>query len=327
MNRRFAFILFLILAVGLSACSAARSAEPTAANEGWANSGAPSEGRGNYPVAQEEAAAEEPAMEIPAGAPEMEMAAQPTMAPPGVVSDLAFAPVGGGMVIKDASIDLLVQDTSAAISRVTGLVGELSGYIISSQTWYQDGYLYASLRIGIPSGQFEEALNQLRRMGLSVLSENAQGQDVTDEYVDLQSRLTNLEATAARVRSFLDEARTVEDSLRISKELSNLEQQIEQVKGQTRYIEGRTAYSTVTVSLTPQYATPTPVATATPTPTPVWNPGQTFDNATSVLATQFRGFIDALIWITVVLGPWITLLALIFLIARALARKTLVKGR
>lgn len=246
-------------------------------------------------------------------------------------SPLAYSPSGSQMVIKDAQLDLLVQDTAQALARVTGLVSDEGGYIISSQTWYQDGYLHASLRIGIPSARFEAALNQLRLAGLSVLRENAQGQDVSDQYVDLQSRLTNLQATADRVRDFLKSAKTIEDSLRINQQLSDLEGQIEQVKGQMRYFEGRSAFSTVTVSLTPQYPTPTPTVTPTMLPTatatPPWNPGKTFNSATNVLSRNLQGFTDAAIWLGVVFLPWALLILAVSLIGRALWKRAAHKAK
>jgi hypothetical protein len=211
------------------------------------------------------------------------------------------------MVIKDAEMELLVDDTDLAILQVTQMAADYDGYIISSQTWYDYGFKYASLRLGIPSVHFEKALNRLRGLGLQILRENASGQDVSAEYVDLQSRLTNLEATAARVREFLADAKTVGESLRISGQLAELEAQIEQVKGQMRYYEGRAAVSTVTVYLTPEFPTPTPTftptPTSTPTPTPGWNAGETFDDASGVLVDMSHSTADVVIWLAVVGGP------------------------
>ncbi len=256
---------------------------------------------------------------------------------PGTASPLAYAPSGSQMVIKDAEMELLVRDTDVAIAQVTQMAADYQGYIISSQTWYTDGFKYASLRLGLPSAGFEKALNYLRGIGLQVLRENASGQDVSAEYVDLQSRLTNLEATAARVRDFLKDAKTVEESLRINQQLSDLEAQIEQVKGQMRYYEGRAAFSTVTVQLTPQYPTPTPsltptatftptptatsTPTTTPSPTPAWNPGQTFNQASGVMVDMTQTIVDGLIWVFVVAGPFVLIAGLIFVVARRVFRK------
>jgi hypothetical protein len=247
---------------------------------------------------------------------------------------LSFAPVGSGLVIKDAELELLVSNTDRAMNQVTQMTGDSGGYIISSQTWYVDGFKFASLKLGIPSANFEQSLTYLRGLAVQILRENATGQDVSAEYTDLQSQLVNLEATAARVREFLADAKTVEESLRINGQLSELEVQIETIKGQMRFYEGRAAYSTVTVFLTPQYPTPTPSLTPTPTQTPTntptstptatptsWSPGTTFDEASGVLVSMTQTTVDALIWVAVVGGPIILIFGLILGGARFAKRK------
>ncbi|MGQ0600573.1 MAG: DUF4349 domain-containing protein, partial [Anaerolineales bacterium] len=153
--------------------------------------------------------------------------------------------------------------------------------------------------------QFEAALNQLRGLSVKVERESASGQDVSAEYVDLRSRLNNLEATAARVREFLADAKTVEESLKVSGQLQELEAQIEQVKGQMKYYEGRAAFSTITLQLTPQIAPVSPKPTA-------WDPGKTFERATGTLTTLAQTFADIAIWLIVVFGPFGLIAALIF---------------
>jgi hypothetical protein len=215
------------------------------------------------------------------------------------------------MVIKDAEIELLVEDTDRAIDQVTQMTADYGGYLLSAQSWYDGEYKFAVIRLAIPSEAFETAITNLRHIGAKVVRETGSGQDVSAEYTDLQSRLTNLEATAARVREFLNAAQSVEESLKVSQQLSELEAQIEQIKGQMKYYEGRTAFSTITINLTPQRPTPTPAPTATPTPKPGWNPTNTFNNASGVLSALFRATIDLLIWLIVVFGPFVVILGLV----------------
>jgi len=221
----------------------------------------------------------------------------------------------GRMVIKDAEMELLVRDTNIAIAQVTQMAADNGGYIISSQTWDSDGYKHATLRLGVPSSAFEQSLNFLRTLAVQVLKEATSGQDVTADYTDLQTRLTNLEATAARVREFLVDAKTVEESLRINQQLSELEGQIAQIKGQMKYYEGRSAFSTITVQLTPQSAP------ATPTLESAWNPGQTFQKASGVLVKTSQGLADVFIWLLIVGGPLALVSLLLLGAARWLFRK------
>jgi len=190
------------------------------------------------------------------------------------------------------------------------VVGDVGGYIISSKVWYQDAngekYKYATISIGVPVDQFETAMRRLRGVALRVLDENASGQDVTSEYVDLQSQLGNLEATRDRIRSFLDNAQSVEESLRINQELTTIEGQIEQVKGRMNFISNRSAFSTITVNFEPDIppATPAPTPTAIPTATPiVWNPGETVHQAAGTVTDIYQSFATFAIWFIMVLVP------------------------
>jgi len=275
-----------------------------------------------------------PAPPVAFGAPEVEKVREadgesglgaPTPSP------LVFVEPGSGLVIKDAEVDLVVDDVARSLARVTQLAADYGGYLINSEVIQQGGFAYALVRLAVPVQNFERALNTLRQLAVRVERERASGQDVTAEYTDLQSQLINLEATAARVREFLKEARTVEESLRINQQLSELEGQIERVKGQLRYYAGRAAFSTITVALRPETPTPTPTPTptstpsATPTPTatptPPWQPDKTFDAASQVLVSVLQNVIDVTIWVVVVGGPFVLIGGVLLGAGRLLQRR------
>jgi hypothetical protein len=214
------------------------------------------------------------------------------------------------MIVKNADVKLTVKDTDVAIDRTTQIVGDSGGYIVSSRVWYQDYYgnnlKYASISIGVPVDEFEKVLSKLRGLAIKVVDETASGDDVTKQYVDLQSQLTNLEATRARIQDFLKDAKTVDEALRINQELSNVEGQIEQIKGQMNYLSDRSAYSTITINLEPEFPvlTATPTSTPRPTATPIpWNPGETFTDAKSTVTVLYQGIANFLIWLGVVILP------------------------
>ena len=232
--------------------------------------------------------------------------------------DLTVIERSNRMIIKNADVRLMVQDTDVAIDRATQIIGDAGGYIVSSRVWYQDYYgnnlKYASITIGVPVNEFENVLSRLRKLALKVVDETASGSDVTDQYVDLQSQLTNLEATRARIQEFLKDAKTVDEALRINQELANIEGQIEQIKGQMNYLNDRSAFSTITVNLEPEFPilTPTPTSTPYPTATPIpWNPGETFGEAKGTVTVLYQGIANFMIWLFVVILPIILPPALI----------------
>lgn len=208
------------------------------------------------------------------------------------------------MIVKNADIRLLVEDTNSAIDRTTQIVGDSGGYIVSSRVWYQDyaeyQLKYASVTLGIPVDEFERVLSRLRGLAIEVRDETASGDDVTDQYVDLQSQLTTLEATRERVQSFLDDAKTVDEALRINMELANLDAQIEQIKGRMNYLNDRSAFSTITITLEPELPELEPVAPPVPQ---VWSPGLVLKDAVKVLTVAYQGIAEFAIWLGVVLLP------------------------
>jgi len=244
--------------------------------------------------------------------------------------DLTVIERSNRMIVKNADVRLTVKDTDVAIDRATQIIGDAGGYIVSSRVWYQDYFgnnlKYAAITIGVPVDEFEKVLSRLRGLAIKVIDETAAGDDVTDQYVDLQSQLTNLEATRARIQEFLKDSKTVDEALRINQELSNIEGQIEQIKGQMNYLNDRSAFSTITLNFEPEFPTltPTPTPTAHPTATPIpWNPGQTFGEAKSTVTVIYQGIGNFLIWLVVVILPIVLPPALIlWAVWKWLNRKT-----
>ncbi len=301
MKTRFnVFVLFVLLGMMvLSACgSAASTSAPAQEVEPAVESFAM-----EAPLAEENAGLADVAKE--ASAPSADVSSAPIYNIGADAERAAFA--ASHMIIKNGEIKLLVEDTDIAIDRATQAIGDMGGYIISSRVWYQpyfdgENYKYATITIGVPVDQFERTLSRLRGLAVKILDETASGEDVTNQFVDLQSQVTNLEATRDRIKSFLDDAQTTEEALRINAELTNVEAQIEQIKGQMNYLQDRSAYSTITVNLEP--VLPELVATPTPTPEPnIWKPGETFTDAKKAVTYAYQGIVDFLIWVFVVFIP------------------------
>ena len=225
------------------------------------------------------------------------------------------------LIIKNAEVSVLVEDSDIAIDRMTQVVGDVGGYIISSRIWFQphddgESYKYASITLGVPVDQFEVTMRRVRGLAIQVMDENASGEDVTDQFVDLESRLTNLEATQARIQSFLEDAKTVDEALRINQELAQIEAQIEEVKGRMKYLSDRAAFSTITVTISPEL----PEIEPTPTPRP-WTPSETLKDASKTLVKAYQGIVEFAIWVIVAILPILTPPVLVVWLLVKLARR------
>jgi hypothetical protein len=324
-SRSGLFMLFVLITMLLAACGAAAPATqaplevleaaateapameaPAMAEPSFAGQSLSKEGES---VSQDQALGQAPLAPMPTAAA-YEISNQS--------GDLTVIERSNRMIVKNADVRLMVKDTDVAIDRATQIIGDAGGYIVSSRVWYQDYYgnnlKYAAVTIGVPVDEFEHTLVRLRDLAVRVVDETAAGDDVTEQYVDLQSQLTNLEATRTRIQEFLKDTKTIEEALRINQELANIEAQIEQIKGRMNYLNDRSAYSTITINFEPEFPvlTPTPTATPYPTATPIpWNPGQTFDDATGTVTLAYQGIANFLIWLVVAILPLVLPAALI----------------
>jgi hypothetical protein len=313
--------LGLLTALAVSSCGGAASTSMPASD---------------WDEAPAEEAAEEPAFEVeaePASAEEMAPPAEEAAAPDATGAEddqmdaLAAALPQDRLIIKNGQVALLVEDVDVAVDRVTQIAVDNGGYVLSSQVYPVGSVKGATVTLAVDSNRFEAAMRRLREIATEVLSETTSGEDVTAEYVDLESRLRNLEATRDRILTFLDEAKTVEEALKVNEELAQVEAEIEQVKGRMNYLAGRSSFSTITVNLempapTP---TPTPVPTVTPTPTPTptpapWSLGPRLKSAAGTQVKVFQGLTEALAWIVIVPGPYLLALAVIVYVVRRFVR-------
>lgn len=232
------------------------------------------------------------------------------------------------LIIKDGRITIVAEDTAAAVEQVTQMTIDLGGYIIN-QRLFDDGrgYLRATMRLAVPVDRFEEAMRFLRTLG-EVVDEAASGTDVTEEFVDLNARLTNLRATRDRLRSFLDQAENVSETLAVNEELKKVEEEIAVIQGRINFLRDRAAFSTIDLTLNPLIPTPTPTPTATPTPLPTaetWRPADTAQLAVVELRESAQDTADFAIYRSIVCGPWLLLALFILLPAWLIVARRLRK--
>lgn len=201
------------------------------------------------------------------------------------------------MVISTADAVVEVEDLSKAGSAVRDLCREAGGFVTKSNISNEGERREAFIAIRVPSGQYRTALGRIVGLG-RVISEQEHGDDVTQEYVDLQSRMRNLNREEAAFLKVLDSAHKVEDILAVESELSRVRGEIEEATGRIKYLSNQVALSTIGVEL----REPAPVVADTVG----WNMGQTASGAFNALKSVLRAITSAVIWIAVFTPIWVT---------------------
>jgi hypothetical protein len=131
-------------------------------------------------------------------------------------------------MVRTSSIDLIVQKPAEVAEKIRRFAESIGGFLVSSQVSGGPDATGASLTVRVPSARFEEALAEIRKMGLRVESERTESEDVTRQYVDQAANLRNLRAEEAQYLTILKQARTVKATLEVSEKLSAVRGQIEQ---------------------------------------------------------------------------------------------------
>jgi hypothetical protein len=153
----------------------------------------------------------------------------------------------GPSVIKTATLRLEVDagGIQEAVGEATAAAGRHGGFILRSESLRSDR---ATLVLRVPSGRFERALAELRGMG-NVEREVIAGEDVGEEFVDLQARLRNLQAERAVMLRLFDAAATIPDTIRVQNEVSAVQLQIEEIRGRLRFLRDQTSLGTITLNI------------------------------------------------------------------------------
>jgi hypothetical protein len=194
----------------------------------------------------------------------------------GAVADTS-AQILDRMVIRTAQLTVEVQDMESALAHARAIASQAGGYVSASNTHVErdddQDRMVADLTLQVRSDAADSAMSDLRALG-KVTSETSGSQDVTDEYVDLDSNLRNLQASETAILKLMDKATQISDVLSLQRELTNVRGQIERIQGRKTYLERRTDMATITLSLRLPPAIPTAVTSG------AWDP----------VATALRGW-------------------------------------
>jgi hypothetical protein len=161
-------------------------------------------------------------------------------------------------VIKTGELDLQVPRgrVGVTLDRLSGLAGTEGGYVASSHSTQGDGAPYGSVTLRVPVARFERTVAVARTYGSKVLSLETTGTDVTAKYVDLNARISALQATRKTYLAILGRATTIGETLEVEQQITDVQTQIEQLQGQRNVLANHSAMSTLTVTVDQRLLTP-----------------------------------------------------------------------
>lgn len=154
-------------------------------------------------------------------------------------------------IIKTVELSVETKEYDAYISSLSASVTALGGYVETSSADFGNGYSsnrYATYTVRIPADKLESFLVSAGENG-TIISKTENQQNVTLEYVDLESRIEAYKTEKETLSKLLEKAESLENVLAIQERLSEVNYQIESYTSQLKVLENRVSYSTVTLRI------------------------------------------------------------------------------
>jgi cell division protein FtsB len=164
-------------------------------------------------------------------------------------------------IIRNADLTIEVDSTTQAQQQVTSIAELNGGFVVTSEAKQRENTdpdkrtVDIKLVVRIPSTQFNSALQQIEKLATNMPVRNVTGQDVTEEFIDLEARIKTQKALELQFLEIMRQAHKVEDALAVQRQIADVRTEIEKLEGRKRFLENRSSLSTITVNI----QTPIPI--------------------------------------------------------------------
>jgi hypothetical protein len=234
---------------------------------------------------------------------------------------IVFETQDGRHVIRTASMQLHAAETRAAFEEIVSLVEANGGFVAAANVYPtsgEDDQPDVEMTLRVPAESLRATMDGIGDLVDEVVAESQTADDVTEQFVDLEARLTNLQALETELRALLTEVRMQENAdpekiITVFNELSSVRGQIEQIQGQLEYLENATTLATLGIHLT-----------QTPSAVPIveepWQPAEVARAAMRDLVGGLQGAADwaigfalyALPMLVITMGPLLVIGVLVY---------------
>lgn len=163
------------------------------------------------------------------------------------------AAIANRKIIRNADLALEADSPEEVQKQITSIVEANGGFVVESQQTSSDSTSRSrdtvAITLRIPAEKFDITLGEIRKTASRVVSEAVKGQDVSEEFIDIEADLTAKKALEAQFMEIMKRANTVEDALDVQRQLSEVRSSIEKIEGRKRFLENQAALSTVKLQI------------------------------------------------------------------------------
>lgn len=156
-------------------------------------------------------------------------------------------------IIRNADLQLEANAPEEAQQKITQIAESKGGFVVESTQSSSDAKMTTrdtvTMTVRVPSAKFDEALSEIRQTASRVIVESVKGQDVTEEFIDIEARLKTQKALEAQFLEIMKRSNSVEDALNVQTEIARVRGEIEKIEGRKRFLESQASLSTVKIKL------------------------------------------------------------------------------
>lgn len=208
----------------------------------------------------------------------------------------------GDRVIRTGMVDIKVKKGGfdGAYDRILLLANANGGFVAGTNSTTNRDAVFGTVTIRVPAGAFEKVVREIKKIG-KVRSINVNSQDVSQEFVDLESRLRHLRAQEQVLLGIMAKTQTIADSIAVQNQLAQIQGQIEQITGRLNFLKNQTDLSTIQVTINESGST-------VPQPADKWGFRTSLSRAAHAFVDTVNGFVIVMGYI---LPPAIIVLAVL----------------
>ncbi len=159
-------------------------------------------------------------------------------------------------IIKTGNLNIEVENYQESIITIRNIIKQTQGYISNEEENHSSYQMYNTLTIRVPKEKFDDLLLKIEKSAYKVNSKNVNMQDVSEEYVDLTTRLKTKKEVELRYLDLLKQARSINEILSVENELRVIREEIEAKEGRVKFLDSQVGYSTLTLYVYQQYDNP-----------------------------------------------------------------------
>ncbi|HEV2837191.1 MAG TPA: DUF4349 domain-containing protein, partial [Pyrinomonadaceae bacterium] len=158
-------------------------------------------------------------------------------------------------IIRNADLTMEVASTTDTQHRIVSIAETHGGFVVASEAKQRESgepakrTLDIKLIVRVPENQFGQSLDAIRGLANNLTEEKVTGQDVTEEFIDLEARIKTQKALEAQFLGIMRQAYKVEDALEVQRQIAEVRTEIERLEGRKRFIENRSSLATITVNI------------------------------------------------------------------------------